>query len=118
MRDRVVRLVEAKRRTHPELRAAVSYEGLKAVCAREGIAVLHGPLPTAGAALTYESRSVILIDSRRQARRETYVLAHELGHVWLHAEAEPVIYHMDEPWPDDPREDEAEAVATMLLQGW
>lgn len=116
--DRVARIVEAKRSRHPELRGPVSYEDLRRVCEREGIVVLHGPLPFSGAAISHRGRHAILLDRRHNPRRETYALAHELGHIWMHAEEEPVIYHMEEPWPDDPREDEAELVATMLLQGW
>lgn len=116
--DRVTRLVEAKRKRHPELRQPVSYQDLRTVCEREGIRVMHGPLPHSGAAISHAGRHVILLDPRRAPRRETYALAHELGHIWLHADEESVIYHMDEPWPDDPREDDAEQVATMLLQGW
>lgn len=116
--DRVERLVTSKRKRHPELRQPVTYQGIRAVCDREGILVMHGPLPFAGATVSYRGRHVIMVDPRRSPRRETYAIAHELGHVWLHADDEPAVRHMEEPWPDDPREDEAEAVATMLLQGW
>lgn len=116
--DRVARVVASKRKRHPELREPVSYHGIRAVCEREGIVIMHGPLPFAGAAISHAGRHVILIDPRKAPRRETYAIAHELGHIWLHAEEEPVIYHMEEPWPDDPREDEAEALATLILQGW
>lgn len=115
--DRVGRTVEAKREQHPELRTAVSYQDLLSVCNREGITVRHGPLPTAGVAISHGENRIIGLSTLGPVRFMAYALAHEMAHIWMHGDDEPAVYHMIEPWPDDPREDEAEYLATILLQG-
>lgn len=111
-------IVRAKRARHPELRGPVTWAGVQAVCAREGIPVRPGPLPVDAVLLSALGTAAIVINRGLHPRRHTYRVVHELAHHWAHTSDEPVIYTMRECDASDPREDEAEYIATRLLQGW
>jgi len=115
---RLEALLEGKRMTHPELREPLSWEGLRQVCAREGVSIVSGELPADAVLLSGLGTAVIVLNRELHPRRHTYRAAHELAHHWLHAEREPVIYTMRDPLAYDEREDDAEYVALRLLQGW
>ena len=55
-----------------------------------------------------------MLNNRLPAGRQSYYIAHELGHLWAHGSAEPVYYIGDATVADD-REDEADLIATWLL---
>lgn len=111
-------LLKAKRRRHPELRQPLSWESLQAVCARERIRIAYGPLPADAVLIAGLGTSVIVLNSELPPRRHTYRGAHELAHAWLHVSSGPVFHTMRDGNEHDPREDEAEYVATKLMQGW
>lgn len=59
---------------------------------------------------------------QREGVRQLMPGAHELGHLWAHVDQEPLgrfeaTYHMDVEWADDPREDEANHIASLLILG-
>lgn len=116
--DALDSLVAEKRRRHPELREALTWTALQVVCEREGVPIVNAPLAVDALLLTGLGTSVIMLNSRLDPRRHTYRAAHELAHHWIHSSREPVIYTMRDLAAPDPREDEAEYVATRLLQGW
>lgn len=67
-------------------------------------------------------RWAIIVNHDAPRRRHPYYAAHELGHFLLHVEGDgpgkwEVCYRMDDDWPDDPNEDEAEFFATAVLEG-
>ena len=107
-----VRLVEWKRRRHPELRERrIALRSLLAVAKREGITVGridHGN----GFAFSLLGGSVIMIGRRLSPAARLIVLAHELGHCWCH------VRHV---WKR-PRlaaeiaESEADHIASLLLR--
>jgi len=111
-------LLEGKRTRHPELREPLSWEGFRQVCEREGVSITVGPLSVDAVLLSALGTSVIVLNCELHPRRHTYRGAHELAHHWLHSEHEPVIYTMRDLGAPDRREDDAEYVATRLLQGW
>lgn len=111
-------LVEAKRTRHSELRAPLTWAGFQAVCARERVPIAYGALPTDAVLLTALGTAVIVINGTLDVRRHTYRGMHELAHHWAHSTREPVLYTMRDVGAPDEREDEAEYIATRLLQGW
>lgn len=111
-------LLEGKRLTHPALREPLTWDALRQVCQREGIAIVSGDLPAEAVLLSSLGTAVIVLNRGLHPRRNTYRAAHELAHHWLHADHELVIYTMCDPLTHDEREDEAEYVALRLLQGW
>lgn len=116
--EEMTALVAAKRQRHPELRGPVTWDGFLRVCEREGVSVLHAPLPAEGVMLTALGSAVMVLNSRLPARWNTYRGVHELAHHWLHGELEPTVYTMSTERLDDPREDDAEYVTALLMQGW
>lgn len=118
--EQLDRIVAAKRRRHPELRRALSWSGFREICAREGVIVTLADVERPGCIFGFEGSWTILLSSR--GVRQLHYGAHELGHLWAHVDQEPLgrfeaTYYMDTGWPDDPREDEADYVAGLLLLG-
>lgn len=111
-------IVTEKRARHPELLKPLSWSAFQRVCRREGIPVAHAPLPTDAVLLTALGTAAIVINSELDVRRHTYRGMHELAHHWCHSSREPVIYTMRDFGTPDEREDDAEYIATRLLQGW
>lgn len=111
-------IVEAKRARHPELREPLTWTTFQKVCEREGVRLAKGPLPVDAVLMSALDTAVIVLNSELDERRHTYRGAHELAHHWAHSSHEPVIYTMRDVWAPDPREDDAEYIATRLLQGW
>lgn len=81
---------------------------------REGIRLFRAPIATPAALLVLGSRAAIVLDSRLPVGKQSYYLAHELGHLWAHGDAEPVYYIGDGSVAED-REDEADVLATWML---
>ena len=75
---------------------------------------MRAPIATPAALLTFSGHAVIVLNNRLPVGRQSYYVAHELGHLWAHGEAEPVYYIGDES-PDAVREDEADDMATWML---
>lgn len=106
------------RQVHPELQQPLTWEAMTAILHREGIVLLRIPLTHDAQVISADGISIIAINSNSSPRRHTYYAAHEYAHVHLHfREAHEVVYHTSACWPDDPREDDAEYMATMLLLG-
>jgi hypothetical protein len=106
------------RLVHPELQQPLTWEAMTAILHREGIVLLKIPLTHDAQVISADGISIIAINSNASPRRHTYYAAHEYAHVHLHfQEAHEVVYHTSACWPDDPREDDAEYMATMLLLG-
>jgi hypothetical protein len=114
-------VIARKRETHPELARALTWPGLSRICEREGVAIAFQPLPRAAQLVPYLGRWAILINKDEPYRRHTYRAAHELGHLWLHHDVQhersELVYNMDTQWGDDPREDDAELFASLVLAG-
>jgi Zn-dependent peptidase ImmA (M78 family) len=119
--ERIAGIIRAKRRVHPELRRPLRWHGLQRILARENVGLFVVPMPTDINAqlVPYLGSWSILINSARPPRRHTYYGAHELGHLWLHHDLHfdrcEQVYHMGYDWAEDPREDDAELFASMVL---
>lgn len=119
--ERIAGIIRAKRRQHPELRRPLRWIGLKRILAREYIGLFMVPMPAHQNAqlVPYLGSWSILLNSALPPRRHTYFAAHELGHLWLHHDLHfdrwEQVYHMTREWEEDPREDDAELFASMVL---
>lgn len=107
------------RRAHPELRQPVTWHGIRRVLHRLRVDVVIRPLTVDAKVIHMGGCAVIALNANLPARRHTYRLAHELGHIMLHGAMsdDGVVFNMTPCWPDDPREDEAEYFAAQLLMG-
>lgn len=115
--DRCQRVLDVVRPLHPELRRALTWNGARALCRRLEIPVVFAPMPRPAKVIAPLGTPVILLDPNTPPRRHTAVLAHEIAHVLLGHTADGRVYHMEACWPDDPREDEAEVLAMLMLGG-
>jgi hypothetical protein len=121
--DQIVGVIDGKREVHTELSRALSWPALLRVCQREGVRVRvsKGPIPRLAQLVPFDGTWTIVISRDAPSRRHTYLVAHELGHLWLHhdrtAERWEQVYNMDVDWADDPREDDAELFAQLILMG-
>lgn len=121
--EQIARVIDQKRETHPELGRALSWRALQQICARERIAIRRSveAIPRPAQLVPFAGRWAILINRTSPERRYTYLAAHELGHLWLHHDVQhdrtERVYNMDSHWPDDPREDDAELFAALVLAG-
>lgn len=117
--DQIAAVIEQKRMIHPELSSPLHWPGLRQILTREGVLLARAPLDRSAQLVPYDGVWVLLINADAPARRHTYFAAHELGHLWLHVEHGHErwehCYHMATDWPDDPREDDAELFAQMVL---
>lgn len=106
------------RRIHPELERPLTWTTMSLILKRENISLLTLPLVHDAQVISCDGVSVIAINSNAPVARHTYFAAHEWGHIKLHfREPGEIVYHTSACWPDDPREDDAERFATMLLLG-
>lgn len=121
--EQVTAVIERKRTVHPELTRALGWSGLLRICERERIRVRRSTEPIGRPAqlVPFAGRWTILLNRLAPPRRHTYLAAHELGHLWLHHdrlhERWEQVYNMDTHWADDPREDDAELFAALVLMG-
>lgn len=120
--EALVAIYRAKRALHPELRGGVTWNGIRRVLVREDIGLFVTPLPQQAQAIHYAGAWSILIDSRLPARRHTMWCAHELAHIWAHhdsrcARHERVYNYTECTDAHDPREAEADFLATLVLGG-
>jgi hypothetical protein len=113
------RVLAAKRALHPELARPLTWRGLQRVLAREGVRLRLVPLVEPAQLAGFRGTWAILVNADLPPRRHTYYAAHELGHLWLHVDPAEgrgaKVYHFDHYDGDDPREEEAELLATWLL---
>jgi Zn-dependent peptidase ImmA (M78 family) len=121
--DQVAAVIERKREQHPELARALAWPAFLRICEREGVTVRKskGRIPRMAQLVPYAGAWTIVLNRHAPERRHTYLGAHELGHLWLHhdsaAERWERVYNMEPNWPDDPREDDAELFASLVLMG-
>ena len=121
--EEIAAVIDRKREHHPELARALTWPGLSRMCAREGVRLRTSrePLPRPAQLVPFAGRWAILLSRDAPFRRHTYLAAHELGHLWLHhdstAERWERVYNMEIGWYDDPREDDAETFASLVLAG-
>lgn len=116
--DAIDDVIADLRLLHPELQQPLTWDAMSMILHREGITLLRIPLLHDAQVISADGISIIAINSNSSPRRHTYYAAHEYAHVHLHfREAHEVVYHTSACWPDDPREDDAEYMATMLLIG-
>lgn len=121
--DEIAMLLSRKRRTHPELARPLSWPAFQRVCEREGVRLRRSPeaMPRPAQLVPYLGRWTILFNRDAPSRRLTYYGAHELGHLWLHHDRShdrwERVYNMDTYWANDPREDDAELFASLVLMG-
>jgi Zn-dependent peptidase ImmA (M78 family) len=93
------------------------------ICDREGVTIRKsaGRMPRMAQLVPYAGAWTIVLNKEAPLRRHTYLAAHELGHLWLHHDPQhdraERVYNMGQHWPDDPREDDAELFATLVLMG-
>lgn len=118
--EQLERIVQAKRRAHRELRKPLSWSAFREICTREGVIVTLAVVERPACIFGFQGAWTILLSSR--GVRQLHYGAHELGHLWAHIDQEPLgrfeaTYYMDTGWPDDPREDEADYMAALLLMG-
>jgi Zn-dependent peptidase ImmA (M78 family) len=121
--DEITRVLAAKRQIHPELARALSWPAFQRICEREGVRLRRSPepMPRPAQLIPYLGRWTILFNCDAPHRRLTYYGAHELGHLWLHHDSRferwERVYNMDTYWANDPREDDAELFASLVLMG-
>lgn len=118
--EQLAAILAAKRRIHPELQRPMDWSAFRAVCAREGILLEMAPIERRACLFGYDGTWIILVNS--DGVRQLHPGAHELGHLWVHVDQEPLgrseaTYHMDVEWAEDPREEEADYIAALLLLG-
>lgn len=119
----IAEIVTAKAREHQELDHPLTWPGFLRICGREGVnvRVRKEAMVRPAQLVPYLGEWTIVISGSAPARRHTYLGAHELAHLWLHVDLKHErwerIYSMDFDWCDDPREDEAEVCASMILMG-
>jgi Zn-dependent peptidase ImmA (M78 family) len=119
----VQRVIAAKRVTHAELSRALTWPAIQRICEREGITIRRSTaaMPRPAQLVPFAGGWTILLSRDAPPRRLTYLAAHELGHLWLHHDRQhdrtEIVYNMDAHWPDDPREDDAELFAALVLAG-
>lgn len=117
--DAIVAIVREKAVIHAELRAPLSYAGLRAILAREHVGLVVGDLPRPALLMQFGGKWSIIVDASVPKRRHLDYAAHELGHLWLHhdptAERWERVYNMDDWIGPDPREDEVELFCTIVL---
>lgn len=119
---RLAAIHEAKRAQHPELARRLTWRSLQRICAREGVRLHVVAMEDDAQLVGYMGRWFILVNADAPPRRHTYYAAHELAHLWIHVDAEEgrdaVVYNFSRyGGPPDPREDDAEWLATVLCQG-
>jgi hypothetical protein len=119
--EQIYDVIQEKWRQHPEL-IPLKWEGLKRVLARENVGLFVMCLPRPAQLVQYRGAWSILVNSSLHPRRHTYYAAHELGHLWLHhdrtCERWERCYNMDDEWQADPREDDAEMFAMIVMGGY
>lgn len=118
--EQLDQILRAKRRAHPELRRPMGWSDFRAVCEREGVVVEATSVQCQACLFSIDGTWIILV--QRDGVRQLMPGAHELGHLWAHVDQEPLgrfeaTYHMDTDWADDPREEEADYIATQLILG-
>lgn len=118
---RLLALYEAKRAAHPDLARGLTWHGLRRVCERECVRLLPVPIVEEAQLVVFDGDWTILVNTELPPRRHTYFAAHELGHLWCEVDAgegrRTAIYNFSDYAGDDPREDDAELLATLLCQG-
>jgi IrrE N-terminal-like domain len=121
--EEIAAVIERKRQHHPELARGLTWPGMTRICQREGVRLCTSPepLPRPAQLVPFRGRWGILLSKDAPFRRHTYLAAHELGHLWLHHDQQhdraERVYNMDTWWVDDPREDDAELFASLVLMG-
>ncbi len=119
--EQILAAIHSRTSRHPELRRPLGWNGFKRICERERIQVFRRPLPREAQLVPFLGAWAILLNSELHPRRNTYFGAHELGHLWLHhdrtCERWERCFNLDVEWRDDPREDDAELFAMMVMQG-
>jgi hypothetical protein len=121
--DEITAVIERKRAIHPELARALTWPGLQRICEREGIAMRMSSrrMPRPAQLVPFLGGWTIVLNRDTPHRRHTYLGAHELGHLWLHHDSHNErwerVFNMDEHWQADPREDDAEIFASLVLAG-
>lgn len=114
---RVDRVLEQKREVHPELHAPLKWEGIRAILKKERIRLAYVQMQREAALISHAGVAVILLNSNRPAGRDTYLVAHELAHQWLHASTSPEwCTFLDTDCSDEMREAEADYAAMLMLQ--
>ncbi len=98
----------------------MDWAGFRTVCDREGILVELADIEREACLFSVDGTWVIVV--KRAGVRQLFPGAHELGHLWAHVDQEPLgrfeaTYHMDVEWADDPREEEADYIASHLIMG-
>jgi hypothetical protein len=74
------------RANHPSLERPATLAVLRNVANADGVPVVFGVLPRDGVMMAALGTAVIVLRPNLSIRRRTEVLAHELAHVWLHAD--------------------------------
>lgn len=83
-----------------------------------GVPIIWRRMPRDARVVAPLGTPVIVLNPDVPPRRHTAVLAHEIAHVFMHLDArDVVVFNLDACWPDDPREDEAEVLAILMLGG-
>jgi hypothetical protein len=119
--DEIAAVLERKRELHPELARGLTWPGFERICGREGVSIAFQSLPREAQLVPFMGSWTIILNKNLPFRRHTYRGAHELGHLWLHHDLQHErtehVYNMDVRWEADPREDDAEHFAQLILMG-
>jgi Zn-dependent peptidase ImmA (M78 family) len=119
--DAIQAVLTAKRLLHPELHRSLTWRGLQRVCARERVGLALRAMDEEAQLVCILGKATILVNSDLPARRHTYRAVHELAHLWLHVDPAEgraaTIYNFSGYDGDDPREAEAEFLASLILGG-
>jgi IrrE N-terminal-like domain len=116
------RLLAAKLLDHPELARPVDAGALRRILQREHVRVIVRPHARPAQLIALLSGWAIIVDERTTHEERLALIAHELGHLWLHHDRyfdrwEAHVYDRSGPEHDEREEAEADAFAERLLAG-
>lgn len=121
--EQIADVIARKRDLHPELARPLTWPAFTRICEREQVKIRQSPveMPRPAQLVPYGGRWAILLSPGAPRRRHLYLGAHELGHLWCHHDTQhdrwERVYNMDTHWGADPREDDAELFAELVLMG-
>lgn len=117
--QQIAGVLEQKRAQHPELARPLSWDTFARVVRREAIALYRHAIKQPAKLVQWEGQWGIVVKSSLAPRQRILHAAHELAHIWLHVDERHERFEQcinySYPGNADPREQEADYLATALL---
>ena len=120
--ENVARTLSIKASQHPELGHPIDGPALKRILSREHVRVIVRPHERPAQLVALPAGWAIIVDSATAKRERLVLIAHELGHLWLHHDRyferwESEVYDRSGPEHDEREEAEADVFAELLVAG-